>query len=576
MTLDPHPRWSLPRRFVAGIAAALAAVVWSHGLAAVLRHLGPDTAPRAGLALTLCALVAAAAGAAALPRRGALAAAVAGALAAAVAVALSPAAVAEAPWAALAAVPFAAALAVGGAGWLGRQLPASVDTVLARRRVLAVAWAFVAVVAVAQTGRLAAWISDPAQELVVGTRNPFWFGHECLPAYLYGAELTLAGESPYDHHHYPALDAGAAPASRLEMRVDDPYQYPPQFLLLPAAALAASDDYLSIRAAWMALQITLFAGVFAALALWVGGAGGRFALWALPAVLVAFPMSYTFQYGQFHLAAVALAVAAMLAFSGGRRRLGGLLLAVAILAKLFPAVLLAALLGQRRWRDLAWTAGWGVAITALALAVLGPAPFVAFATDHLPALSDGSAFAFDEAWPELAELVVVDNQGVFGLARKLGAGKPLAAQVSRLFALALLAAAGWAGWRFRDAGRWGRGALWLALLGAASLASPGAWGDYVPATAVWLLALVAARAQGRPWLAAGLTVAAVFQVFLLGTMPIGDWGPTAVLWPVSTVGAALLLGLFAAVIASRPEGWRRPTARVGDREAEPTVARAAA
>lgn len=290
-------------------------------------------------------------------------------------------------------------------------------------------------------------------------------------------------------------------------------------------------------------------------------------------------MSYTFQYGQFHLAAVGLAVAAMLAFAGGRRRVGGLLLAVAILAKLFPAVLLVALAGQRRFRDVAWTLGWGAAITALALAVLGPAPFVAFVDGHLPRLADGSAFAFDAAWPELAELVVVDNQGVFGLARKLGAGKPAAATASRLFTLALLAAAAWAGRRFRHASRWGSGALWLALLGAASLASPGAWGDYVPATAVWLLALVAARAAGRPRLAAALAATALFQVFLLGTMPIGDWGPTAVLWPLSTVGALLLLALFAAVIGGRPEGWSargRPAADAGTAEtAAPAAARAA-
>ena len=31
---------------------------------------------------------------------------------------------------------------------------------------------------------------------------------------------------------------------------------------------------------------------------------------------------------------------------------------------------------------------------------------------------------------------------------------------------------------------------WLALLGLASLASPGAWGDYIPVTAVWLLSLL--------------------------------------------------------------------------------------
>lgn len=43
-------------------------------------------------------------------------------------------------------------------------------------------------------------------------------------------------------------------------------------------------------------------------------------------------------------------------------------------------------------------------------------------------------------------------------------------------------------------------------------------------------------------------------------MPIGDWGPTEILWPVSTIGATILLALFAAVIVSRPQTWRREPA----------------
>lgn len=563
MTLDPQPRWSLARRFVAGSAAAGATVVWSHGLAAMLRHLGPDDAPRAALALTVSALLAAIAGAAFLPRRGIAVAATTGALSAAGFAVLTPSAVAPPPWAALAAVPLAAALATAGAGWLGRQLPASIDTALTRRRALALAWALVAAASTLQTARLATWVTDPEHELVVATRHPFWFGHECLPAYLYGAELAERGdENLYSHHHYPGVDPQAQPVSRLDMGVEDPYQYPPQFLLLPAAALALTDDYATIRTAWFALQVSLFAAVFVALALWVGGRAGRVTLWALPLVLLAFPVTFNFQYGQFHLPAVALALGGMLAFAGGRRRLGGALLAVSILAKLFPVVLLVALVAQRRFRDVAWTLGWGAALTAVALAVFGPAPFVAFVGDHLPRLADGSAFAFDEAWPELADLVMADNQGVFGLAVKLGAGKALAANLSRLFTVGLLVAAGWAGWRFRDASRWGRGTLWLALLGAASLASPGAWGDYVASTAVWLLALVAARAaDDRRWVAP-LGVAFAFQGLLLGTMPLGDWAPIAVMRPVSALGVAILLALFAGVIASRPAAWRsRPTGR---------------
>ena len=185
------------------------------------------------------------------------------------------------------------------------------------------------------------------------------------------------------------------------------------------------------------------------------------------------------------------------------------------------------------------------------LALLGPAPFVDFIGYHLPRLASGAAFAFDEAWPELAGLVTADNQGVFGLARKLGADKPLAAQAGRLYGLAVLAAAAWAALRLRGASRWARGASWVALLGLGSLASAGAWGDYVPSVAIWLLALVAARAvEDRRW-RVPLAVVAALQYFLLGTFPVGEWNPPAVMIPLSAAGVVAMMALYGVFIAAR-------------------------
>jgi hypothetical protein len=424
-------------------------------------------------------------------------------------------------------------------------------------------------VAVAQTARLATATADPSHDFVVGTEHPFWAEHQCMSAYLYGAELASRGEeNVYDPVHYPGLNPEATPETDVAgMSVEDPYQYPPQFLLLPRAALALSHDFTTIRSVWLALQVTLFAGVFAALALWIGGRAGRLALWLSPAVAASFPVLYNFLYGQFHLAAVALAVGGMLAFAAGRRAGGGLLLAAAILGKIFPAVLLVPLLTGRRFRELAWTAGWGLALTALALAVFGPAPFVAFLGDHLPRLNQGTAFEFEEAWPMVADLLRADNQGVFGLAWKAGLGKPVAALLGQLFGLAVLVGAGIAGLRLRrgssegepgGGSRWARGVTWIALLGLASLATAGAWGDYVPSVAVWLLALVALRAVEEPRWRVPLALVGLFEVFLLGTFPLGaggEWAPMALMLPVSAVGVVLMLGLFAATLAARPEAW---------------------
>lgn len=569
--------WSVARRSVAGVAAVLSSIVVTHGLAAVLRHLGPAEAPLAAVGLTLAAAVVAIVGAALLPRRSAALAAAGVAAGAVVALQL----VHPGAWAGALALLAVAPAVTAGARWLGDRLPAGLDGVFRRRRVAAVAWTVLALVSVVQVGRLASHVTDPEVGFFLTTEHPFWYGHECLPAYLHAAELAQQGaENVYDVAHWPALNPQATPQPGMEgMHVEDPYQYPPQFLLLPGLATALTDDYLSVRAVWFTLNVGLFVTAYVLLALWVGGRAGRTALWLLPAVLAAFPLLHNFQFGQFHVAAVALAAGGMVAFAVRRRALGGLLLASAVLAKMFPAVLLVWLLGQRRFKDLAWTAGWGLALTALTLALFGPAPFTAFVGEHLPNLGNGAAFAFDEAWPELAELVVLDNQGVFGLAMKAGVDKPEAGAVSKVFTLLVLALAGFVGVRLRRAGEaagtWAQGVSWLALLGLASLASPGAWGDYVPATAVWLLALVAARAAQDRRLVAPLLVTAAFEGLLLGTMPLGDWMPVALMLPVSALGAVLMLVLFGTVLAARPEAWRQAESAVpeaGEPEALPRAA----
>jgi len=261
-------------------------------------------------------------------------------------------------------------------------------------------------------------------------------------------------------------------------------------------------------------------------------------------------MLHGFQFGQVHLSAIALAIGGMLAFDARRHGLGGFLLASAVLTKLFPAILLLPLLFGRRYRELAWTTGWSVALTILALGVLGPAPFTAFLEYQLPRLGNGAAFAFEQAWPEITDLVIADNQGVFGLGRKLGVGATAAGWIGRLYGLLLIGIGATAGLRLRQVSREQQGTVWLSLLGLASLASPGAWGDYVPSVAVWLIALLAARAlERRLWLVVLGSIGAL-EYFLLGTMPLGNWEPTQLMVPISALGAVAMLALFTSSIAN--------------------------
>lgn len=51
---------------------------------------------------------------------------------------------------------------------------------------------------------------------------------------------------------------------------------------------------------------------------------------------------------------------------------------------------------------------------------------------------------------------------------------------------------------------------------------------------------------------AAFAAVSVFEFFLLGTMPIGDWAPVGLMIPVSATGVLVMLVLFASVAASRP------------------------
>lgn len=575
------------RRILGTLVALIGTIVWTHALAGMFRAaagIAVEQFAPAAFGLTLAAVVAALAGSAGYASRrraagiaaltglaavGLIATAAPGALmAAALAGAPAGPAVAGAP-ATLAALTVIAASAVILAGtafavigaWMARSLPRTLDALPGRRPWLTVAWLLVALVAVAQIGRLSTYMTDRESDWFLSTREPFYAKHECANAYIYGAELDRRGEpNVYDAEHYPGLTRDAEPHTEMQgMTPEDPYQYAPQFLLWPRLAIEMTNDYGAIRLVWFGINVTLCLATVLLLALWVGGRVGTIAGLLSPAVLASFPVLHNFQYGQFHFATIALAILALLAFGRRRSAIGGALLAVSILGKLFPAVLVVMLAAQKRWRDLAWTAVAGAAMTLIALIVLGTSPFTAFVDYHLPRLADGDAFAFGDAWPELATLVTAGNQGIAGMVGKLeaigvpGADGAVARTAGSVYSIVLFAMSILVGLRTRAARRSQRAVAWLGLLGLASLASTGAWADYVPLTCVWLLAWLAPLAAGRPVAMAALALCAVMQVFLVGTMPIGDWSPSEWLLPVSLLGAvAMLLTFGAAALGPDP------------------------
>lgn len=229
-----------------------------------------------------------------------------------------------------------------------------------RHAILSIVWVLIGILAVFQMGRLSAFMSDPSRTWGSTVPDPAAIGHQCMSAYVQAADLARRGEpNLYAEKFYPAFGwhSGikppvlASPVQGLSDYLEDPYQYPPQFLILPGTALAFTNHFLTIRTVWFVLQsLTLIAGVIF-LGVWIGADEVMLTMLMLPALLSSLPVMLNFQFGQFHAMTIILATAGMVTFEKQRTVAGGAFLGFAILAKIFPALLLVYLVAQRRWRE---------------------------------------------------------------------------------------------------------------------------------------------------------------------------------------------------------------------------------
>jgi len=341
--------------------------------------------------------------------------------------------------------------------------------------------------------------------------------------------------------------------------------------------LRITHDFYVIRPIWFALNGIGFLALAVVLGLWVGGPRGRLALWLLPAVWCAVPTLQTFQFGQFHLSAFALALGGMLAFEKRRTGLGGALLGAAVVTKIFPAVLLLLLASQRRWREVLATLIWVGAFGVVSLLFLGIAPLQAFLSYKLPSMLDGSAFI----GPGDDDGLVAILTGITALPwrlRILGLTflppwlGPWMGHALGLGFLALVWRAG-----RRTTGRSQAAMLWLALLNLVVLQGPTAFCDYTTATHLWLMSFLAtdmarSRTMAIVWWIAWLHFATLIGTFPIPDEPTGEWPGVS---DVKLVAASTLLmtvfalglNLWCALWPRRMEPDHARTAAGTDREA---------
>lgn len=278
--------------------------------------------------------------------------------------------------------------------------------------------------------------STDAKGLIAG--SPDGYGrHCCLTAYAAADELAFHGaENIYDPDRYD--DEPDEPTSVHQDITGkfgmDNYQYPPPFLLLPRVLAIVGEDFLDVRAIWFALSLWSLVGAALAIAVWCGGLDDKPMLLLVPLLLAASPVLGTLQTGNAHVLVIALSLLGMLLIARGRPSIGGLLLAYAIVAKIFPGLLGLYLLTQRRWRAAAWTAGWGALLIGTSLVVYGLQPWESFIEYQVPRLSSGEAFW----WVACARFFtpVAINMSLPGTAFKVEALEAMSGSAYPIFKLA--------------------------------------------------------------------------------------------------------------------------------------------
>ncbi len=387
------PLRSHPERWLfTGLVILLLAPVIGQGLDRPLAHLAggaPGGAPVTMMALIVAAatwLVAAAWGRAS----GAIAALLGGVLALTLTVARA------APMTTFLALAAVAAAAATLAHRLPAWLPPALDGLFARRRLLSGVYVAVALLSLIQTARVSVFMADPTRtdaQLVPGVE--FLERHSCLTAYVRAQELARDGvDGLYRADRWPSTITDEAPPITPFSPFDiDEYFYPPPFLLVTEVLAPLRGDFLAQRAAWFGLNGLLLMLAFGAGARGLGGARWHRPLLLGPLLFASLPVLLIIQVGNVQALVMTAAVLAMLAFESRRPAAGGLGLALATLAKITPGLLGIALLAQRRWRAVVWTAGLAAAISLVAVVLYGVSPLASFVRDALPRLGSGEAFS---------------------------------------------------------------------------------------------------------------------------------------------------------------------------------------
>jgi hypothetical protein len=341
-------------------------------------------------------------------------------------------------------------------------------------------------------------------------RDMLGVNHNCFTAYATAAYLASTGaENIYSPYHYASASAlpSSTPIHKEVLgifRVDE-FLYPPPFLILPYGLLVIFKSFFLMRTVWFVLTVITVTAALVGGAWWCGAFRSQYLLLLFPLLFCAPTVHTTLQIGNVHILVIAISLLAMIAFEEDHPLVGGALLGLATVTKVWPAILVIHLLMQRRWNAVFY---WVMAVavyTFSAFLLFGPAPYQDFITYGLPRVQSGEAFAHMRWYlPTVAE-----NMSIFGIPHKLYAlgllpSEPpllspvLAWSFTVLIGMIIIAMGlrGGGGTQRNDKHRLIQVQFWLALLTLVQLRSPFLPWHYGVISTLWLLLFLAASRRG--------------------------------------------------------------------------------
>jgi len=417
----------------------------------------------------------------------------------------------------LAAVPIALLSAIAGVMLLTKRLPVELIGIRKRKPLLSFLWLLIALISLVQIARLSVFMIDPTQTQYSLFPGDQWMvKHCCLTAYSESAKFVGEGEK---NIYKPELYRGAEFLVNKEFRrkldsfTVDPYHYPPPFLLLPIMARAVvGGDFLDLRMLWFALSVLSLMAAIGFIIYRLEPEGRMRMIGMAPLILCSMPVLSGLQMSNVQIIVISISIIAM-ALLPRQRALGGLLLAMSSVAKIFPGILFIYVIAQRKFREALWIAGFAVVLSLIAFIFVGPNPFQAFINYELPRLSSGEAFS----GPFSKVFAVSRNMAPFGIPLKLGwSGVPgmtleIGRIVSSIYLIVVLVLAIWSG-RQKPRSNTEAVSVWISLISLGSLVSPFAPANYV---LVSLILLVCLNREFFPTWAAIITWLVICAPFLI-------------------------------------------------------------